>query len=57
MTPENAIPARKGINKTIVTVSGIIALVILGWRDPSLAPEIVTGLLGVVGFHHLSGAS
>lgn len=44
-------------SRTIVTVTGIAGLVILAWRDPTLAPEVVTGLLGIVGFHHLSSAS
>lgn len=54
------VPARKPVvtSRTIVTVTAIIGLVVLAWRDPSLAPEVVTGLLGVIGFHHLSsGAS
>ena len=41
-------------SKTVVTVTAIIGLIVLAWRDPTLAPEVVTGLLGIVGFHHLS---
>jgi len=40
--------------RVIVTVASVAGLVILAWRDPSLAPEVVTALISVVGFHHLS---
>ena len=47
-------PPSRIASKTVVTVTAIVGLIVLAWRDPTLAPEVVTGLLGIVGFHHLS---
>ena len=60
ISSETPLPAQRSSrvwSRTVVTVAAIAGLITLAWRDPTLAPEVVTGLLGVVGFHHLSSGA